>query len=154
MAGEGAGAVLVGDPSGGAELVCTGIGFARELAHIGSEEPLKAEGLTMAIRAALTEAEMAMHDFDFRIADLSGEQYYFKECALALLRTLRQRKDEFDLWHPAECTGEAGALVGASILALADAAARKGYAKGPNILAHMSNDAGQRAALTLQYRAP
>ena len=89
---------------------------------------------------------------DFRITDLSGEQYYFKEAALALSRTLRQRKEEFDLWHPAECTGEQGAVAGAAVIAMADAACRKAYTKGPNILSHMANDAGQRAALALQFR--
>ena len=38
-------------------------------------------------------------------------------------------------------------------IALADAAARKGYAKGANALVHMSNDAGHRAALSLQFRS-
>jgi 3-oxoacyl-[acyl-carrier-protein] synthase I len=152
MPGEGAGALLVGDPTGRAELVCTGVGLGREVAHIDSEEPLRADGLAMAIRAALAEAGQALHDFDYRIADLSGEQYYFKEASLALSRTLHERKEEFDLWHPAECTGEGGALAGAAILALADSACRKAYGKGRNILAHMSNDAGQRAALTIQFR--
>jgi 3-oxoacyl-[acyl-carrier-protein] synthase I len=64
---------------------------------------------------------------------------------------LRQRKDEFDLWHPAECTGETGALAGVSIIALADAAARKGYAKGPRVLVHTSSDSGNRAALVLEF---
>ena len=153
MPGEGAGALLVGDPSGNAELLCTGVGFAREAAHIDNEEPLRAEGLSMAIRAALTDAGQAMHVFDYRITDLSGEQYYFKEASLALSRTLHQPKEEFDLWHPAECTGEAGALAGAAIIALADSASRKRYGKGPNIIAHMSNDAGQRAAISLQFRS-
>jgi 3-oxoacyl-[acyl-carrier-protein] synthase-1 len=152
MAGEGAGALLVGEPSGRPELLCTGVGFGREAAHIGSEEPLRAEGLSAAIRAALAEAGCAMHDFDYRIADISGEQYYFKEASLALSRTLRQRKEEFDLWHPAECIGESGALAGAAIIALAESACRKGYGKGYNIVAHMSNDGGQRAALSMQYR--
>ena len=118
-----------------------------------SEEPLRAEGLSMAIRAALTEAGQPMHAFEYRITDLSGEQYYFKEASLALSRTLHQPKEEFDLWHPAECTGEAGALAGAAIVALADSASRKGYGKGSNIIAHMSNDTGQRAALSLQFRS-
>jgi 3-oxoacyl-[acyl-carrier-protein] synthase-1 len=152
MPGEGAGAFLVGDPSGWAELFCTGVGFGREAAHIDSEEPLRAEGLTTAIRSALTEAGRTMHDFNYRITDLSGEQYYFKEAALALSRTLHQPKEEFDVWHPAECTGEAGALAGAAIVGLADVACRKGFTKGPNIVAHMSNDDGQRAAMLLQYR--
>jgi 3-oxoacyl-[acyl-carrier-protein] synthase-1 len=153
MPGEGAGALLVGAGEGQAgELVCTGIGFGREAAHIDSGEPLRAEGLSLAIKAALADAGCAMHDMDYRITDLSGEQYYFKEAALALSRTLRQRKEEFDIWHPAECTGEQGAAAGLAVVALADAACRKAFTKGPNILAHMANDAGQRAALSLQFR--
>jgi len=153
MPGEGAGALLVGAGGGKAgELVCTGIGFGREAAHLDSGEPLRAEGLSIAIKAALADAGCAMHDMDFRITDLSGEQYYFKEAALALSRTLRKRKEEFDIWHPAECTGEQGATAGLAVVALADAACRKAFTKGPNILAHMANDAGQRAALSLQFR--
>ena len=153
MPGEGAGALLVGAGKGDAgELVCTGIGFGREAAQLDSGEPLRAEGLSLAIKAALADAGCAMHDMDFRITDLSGEQYYFKEAALALSRTLRQRKEEFDIWHPAECTGEQGATAGLAVVALADAACRKAFTKGPNILAHMANDAGQRAALALQFR--
>jgi 3-oxoacyl-[acyl-carrier-protein] synthase I len=153
MPGEGAGALLVGADSGASlELLCTGIGFAREAAHLDSGEPLRAEGLSQAIKAALTDAGCEMHHMDFRITDLSGEHYYFKEASLALSRTMRQLKEEFDLWHPAECTGEQGAVAGIAVIALADAACRKAYTKGPNILAHMSNDAGQRAALSLQFR--
>lgn len=153
MPGEGAGALLVEVASGQAgELVCPGIGFGREAAHIDSEEPLRAEGLTQALKSALADAGAAMHDFDYRITDLAGEQYYFKEAALALGRTLRQRKESFDLWHPAESTGETGAAAGATVIALAQAACRKAFSPSANILAHMANDAGQRAALALQYR--
>lgn len=154
MPGEAAGALLLGEPTGKAgELVCTGIGFAREHAHVDSEEPLRAEGLSQAIKLALADAGRPMHEIDFRITDNSGEQYYFKEAALALSRTLRVRKEEFDIWHPAECTGEIGAASGMSILSTAKAACEKNYAKGPSILVHMGNDAGQRSALTLEYRS-
>lgn len=154
MPGEGAGALLVGPPAGvSGELVCTGIGFAREAAHIDSEEPLRADGLSQAVKSALADAGCEMHDMDFRITDNSGEQYYFKEAALALSRTLRKRKEEFDIWHPAECTGEVGATSGVSIVTAAQAACDKHYTKGPSVLAHMANDAGQRAALSLHYRA-
>ncbi len=153
MPGEGAGALLVGVPSGAAgELACTGIGFALEPAHIDSHEPLRGDGLSQAVKAALADAGSAMHDMDYRITDNSGEHYYFKEAALALSRTLRVRKEEFDLWHPAECTGEIGAASGMAIISTARAACEKQYGQGPNILAHMANDAGQRAALTLQHR--
>lgn len=153
MPGEAAGALLLRPSSGLAgELVCTGIGFGREQAHIDSELPLRADGLTQAVAAALAEASCQMHDMDFRITDNSGEQYYFKEAALTLSRTLRARKESFDIWHPAECTGEVGAASGATIVATARAACAKNYTIGPNILAHMANDAGQRAALSLRYR--
>lgn len=151
MPGEGAGALLV-DPaiSQAGELLCTGVGFGVEPAPIGSGEPLRAEGLTQAIKSCLADAGCQMHDMDFRITDVSGEHYYFKEASLALSRTLRQRKEEFDIWHPAECTGEAGAASGIAVLATALHAKQKGYAKGPNILAHWTADGGQRAAVTLQ----
>ncbi len=152
MPGEGAGALLVGQPAGKTELHCTGVGFALEKAHVGSAEPLRADGLSTAIKNALAEAGCALHDLDYRITDLSGEQYYFKEAALALSRVLRQRKGEFALWHPAESIGEAGAAAGIAVLAVASAAAHKAYAPGPGVLAHLANDSGERAAAVLNFR--
>ena len=67
-------------------------------------------------------------------------------------RTLRVRKEEFDIWHPAECTGEIGSGSGVAIISTARSACEKQYSKGPSILTHMANDAGQRAALTLRHR--
>jgi len=151
MPGEAAGALLIEAPGSGPELLCTGLGFGVEKAHIDSGEPLRAEGLTTAIKAALADAGCEMHDLDLRITDVSGEQYYFKEAALALSRTLRRRKEEFDIWHPAESVGESGAAAGIPIIGLADAACRKHFSPGPNLLAHLANDAGQRAALTLRF---
>ncbi len=154
MPGEGAGAMLIGGTqASGTQLVCSGVGFGIEKAHLASEEPLRADGLTRAIKAALEDASCQMHDMDYRITDLAGEQYYFKEAVLASTRTMRVLKEEFDIWHPAECIGEVGAVAGVAILAMASAACQKGYTKGSGILCHMANDAGQRAAMTLQYRA-
>jgi 3-oxoacyl-[acyl-carrier-protein] synthase I len=109
--GEAGAAVLLGRPRGDApeELRLFGIGFAMETATIESEEPLRADGLVKAISAALAEAELTIADMDFRITDISGEQYAFKEASLALSRLLRVRKEEFDIWHPADCIGEVGA---------------------------------------------
>ena len=151
--GESAGALWVGAGEGcSPQLLCTGIGFGREPAHIDSDEPLRADGLTQAIKASLDDAGRQLHEMDFRITDNSGEQYYFKEASLALSRILRQRKEAFDIWHPAECIGEAGAASGVAVIATAREACRKGYSPGPNILTHWANDAGQRAAVTLEYR--
>lgn len=153
MPGEGAGALWVGRAERPApRLWCSGIGLGREPAPINSGEPLRAEGLTQAIKACLADAGRQMHELDFRITDLSGEQYYFKEASLALTRTLRTGKETFDLWHPAECTGETGAASGVAVIVAAQEACRKGYAPGPRVLAHWSGDGGQRAAVVLEFR--
>jgi 3-oxoacyl-[acyl-carrier-protein] synthase-1 len=154
MPGEGAGALWVGPADARvSHMLCTGIGFGREPAHIDSGEPLRADGLTRAIKASLDDAGRQLHDMDFRITDNSGEQYYFKEASLALSRTLRQRKEVFDIWHPAEFTGEAGAVSGIAAVAMARDACQKGYSPGPKVLTHWGNDAGQRAAATLEFGA-
>jgi 3-oxoacyl-[acyl-carrier-protein] synthase-1 len=152
IAGEAASAVLVARSAPGAHLSIAGIGCATEAAGIETEEPLRADGLSQAITHALNDAGCEMHDMSLRITDISGEQYYFKEASLALSRTLRRRKAEFDIWHPAECIGEVGSAIGPAMLAVAEASGRKAYAPGPGILLHASNDAGQRAAVVTRYQ--
>lgn len=150
--GEAGAAVLLGPGSRHpSAMQITGIGFGREPAPILSEEPLRADGLIQAIKMALTLANLDMGDLDFRICDVSGEQYGFKEAALALSRTLRKRKEAFDIWHPAECVGEVGAAAVPVILAVARAAFQKDYSLGSKVLCHFGNDDGDRGALILQH---
>lgn len=153
--GEAAAAVLVGAPKSGADnLICTGIGAGHEAANVGSEEPLRADGMVEAFRQAFADAGCTMVDVDYRLTDLNGEQYCFKEAALAMTRTLRDRKELFEIWHPADCIGETGAAIGPITLAIALAAARKGYAPGPGTLCHFGADGNDRAALVLRYAHP
>jgi 3-oxoacyl-[acyl-carrier-protein] synthase-1 len=147
IAGEGAGALLLSRPAAGAQLICTGIGVAHEAATIESEEPLRADGLTQAIKDALADAGCGLHDLDFRITDLSGEQYYFKESALALNRILRVRKEDFQLWHPAEFVGELGAVAGPLCLSLAASRGTRKFAPGRGALLHFSTDEGARIGI-------
>jgi len=151
--GEASAALLVEPAQArpGRRLLCTGLGFAVEEAHVDSELPLRADGLSSAIRQALEVAGTDLGAFDFRITDVAGEQYDFREASLALLKTLRKRKEEFDLWHPADCVGQVGAAAGVVMLAVLKAACEKGWSKGDNILAHMGNDDGKRCAMTLSW---
>ncbi|MET0067806.1 MAG: hypothetical protein ABW076_15785 [Candidatus Thiodiazotropha sp.] len=135
----------------GERLCCRGLGFGVESAHVESEQPLRADGLSTAIKDAVRDAGFEMGDLDFRITDLSGEQYYFKEASLALSRTLRTRKEEFDIWHPADCIGEVGAAAGAAMLVVLKSACDKGYSLGTRILAHAGNDDGKRASWVLAW---
>jgi 3-oxoacyl-[acyl-carrier-protein] synthase I len=152
--GEAGAALLVGRPSQNAkeEVVCLGIGAGQEDATVDSEEPLRADGLVQAFKAAFAEAGCTIDDLDFRLTDSNGEQYGFKEAALAMTRTLRARKDRFEIWHPADCIGETGAAIGPCVLGVALAAARKRYSPGPSALCHFSGDNGERLALVLASR--
>lgn len=152
--GEGAAAVVVGPPGKPTvpRLECVGLGEAIEKATIESEEPLRADGLLEAIRAALQDSACTFDDVDYRITDLSGEQYGFKEASLAIGRGIRRVKREFEIWHPAEGVGEIGAAAGPCVLAVALAAARKKYAPGPGVLCHLAGDDGARVALVLRCR--
>jgi 3-oxoacyl-[acyl-carrier-protein] synthase-1 len=147
--GEAGGALLVGPPDATSEMICCGFGFAMEKATIESEEPLRAEGMVAALQQALAAAGLTMAQIGYRLADISGEQYTFKEADLAVSRILRERHEFQDLWHPADCIGETGAAAVPGMLAVALTAIRKGYAAGDPVLAHSSNDDGRRAALVL-----
>lgn len=152
--GEAGAAILVGPLTASAEsrLSVLGIGTGVEQANVNAELPLRADGLVEAIRAALSEPGLDLGDMDYRITDISGEQYYFKEAALGLSRILRKRKEEFDIRHPTDCIGEVGAAIGMVILGVSLAACQKSYSKGKNILCQLGNDDGNRLALVTTYQ--
>jgi len=152
--GEGASAVIVRipRPSEERQLVAIGIGFGVEKATIDSEEPLRADGLVSAIKGALSEAGIDLGAVDYRIVDVSGEQYSFREASLAITRVLRTLKDEFDIWHAADCVGETGAVAGPIALNFAWHASDNDYSKGDIVLCHFGNDDGKRAAVILTYQ--
>jgi 3-oxoacyl-[acyl-carrier-protein] synthase-1 len=153
--GEGGAAILVGPPSAqesqsSTQLLCLGIGTGQEKATIDSEEPLRADGLVQAFKEAFAEAGCGFEKVDYRLTDANGEQYWFKEAALAMTRSMRVRKQNFYLCHAADCVGETGAAAVLCALGVALAAARKNYAFGPGVLCHFGNDAGDRAAIIVR----
>ena len=154
--GEAAAAVLLTGVQDGtdAALLLRGLGFAREPAPLGSGKPLRAEGLVQAIKAALADAAMELKQCGHRIADVSGEQYRFKEAALAVQRLLRDRKVAFSLWHPADCIGETGAAALFAMLAVLLAGAQRDYLPARTFLGHLGNDDDKRAAFIVQSTVP
>lgn len=153
--GEAGAAVLISSKTkmnvryGETKLSLLGAGTGHEKATVNSEDPLRADGLVAAINGALKDASIDLKDLDFRITDINGKQYYFKEAALALTRILRSHKEEFDIWHPADCIGEVGAAIVPCVLSIILTASRKNYLPGKNILFHCGNDSGERAALVM-----
>lgn len=152
-AAEAGSAVLIGRPGSGTQagsLRVLGLGFGTEAAFLGSGEPFKANGMVAAVKEALSDASVSFEDIDYRIADLTGEHYYFKEASLVMTRILRERKEQMDIWHPTSEFGFVGAACFPIMLAIGLAAGRKNYGHGPNLLAHSSDDEGRRAAAVLQ----
>lgn len=147
--GEAGAAILLGAPDPSASIGILSAGFGMEQATMTNEEPLRGEGLRAAFRQALVGAGIEMREVGYRIATVSGEQYFFKEFDLATNRILRGRHAFMDLWHPADCIGETGAASLPACLVVASMAARKGYAAGDPVLIAASNDDSRRAALLL-----
>lgn len=151
--GEAGAAVLLGPPNDLApeELRCMAIGFGREKATINSEEPLRGDGLVEAYRALKVDGGLTLDDTDYRYTDCNGEQYGFKNDRLAFMRVVRKLKARFDHLHPADSIGEVGAAVVPCMIGMALISAQKGYAQGPGVLCHCSNDEGERAAMILRH---
>ncbi|MET3518220.1 3-oxoacyl-ACP synthase [Mesorhizobium abyssinicae] len=151
--GEAAAAVLCMAP-GGHGLKLWGLGLSRETASIYNSQdlPLRGDAMTAAYEAALTETGIDMNRIGYRISDLIGEQYWFKQSALASMRLLRGRHDFQDIWSPGESLGNVGAAVVPIMLGMAFTAARKGYAAGDPVLIEASNDAGACGAAILSAR--
>lgn len=152
--GEAAAAVLVSATKPGA-LALGGVGLARELATIYNKEelPLRADGMTEAYRLAMEQAGVTLAQVNYRIADLIGEQYFFKQTALAALRLERDRKAFQDLWSPAESLGNIGAAVVPMMIGMALAAQQKGYSGGTPVLIEASADDGACGAAVFFERA-
>lgn len=151
--GEAGSAILVGRPRDEGDLRCIGIGLSVERAYIGASEPLKGEGLARAIDASLRDSKHHERDLSFKICDLSGEQFYFKEASIAFSRIDRTRRTHFEIWHPAESVGETGAAIGPILFAALSAAHQKRYLNGDYILAHLGTDDGLRAAIIIHAPA-
>lgn len=127
-----------------------GIGFAHEKATVFSEKPLLGLGLTEAALVALAESKLKMHNIDFRLSDLTGESYGFKEQALSLSRLMRVSRDELPIWHIAEFIGDCGAAAGVCQLVIACESFIKGYAPGDHAACYTSAVLGERAVSVLR----
>lgn len=127
-------------------LAVRGIGFAVETATVLNEEPLLGKGMAGAVKGALSEAGLEMHEMDFRFSDVAGESYAFEELVLTQSRLTRQTRKCQVLWHPSDCIGDCGAATGLIQFAWAEQSFARGYAPGPVALTHGCSDAGARAA--------
>jgi 3-oxoacyl-[acyl-carrier-protein] synthase-1 len=154
LPGEAGSAILVKSASrsepGELEILGTGIGL--EKATIESDQPLCGSGLAEAIGEAFNESGCTLDDVQYRITDLNGEHYKFKELVFAMMRYLSKPKPKlFDLWHPIEYIGDVGAAIGPIVLAVALHASQNDYGPGPTALCTFGNDDGERASAVVRF---
>ena len=99
------------------------------------------------MRSALDEAGSTSREISYRISDLGGEQYYFKEPPSPSPASCAARTTCRNLWHPADGFGYTGAASIPLMLGVSLTAGRKAYAPGPIVLAQASHDDGRRGAM-------
>ncbi|SDE48160.1 3-oxoacyl-[acyl-carrier-protein] synthase-1 [Paracoccus isoporae] len=150
--GEAAGAVLC---STRGDLRLTGLGLTREEAFIynalddvGLDRPLRGDGMSAAYQAAFAQAGRQHSDIGIKIGDLIGENYWFRQTALSMLRTQRARSEVQPIWSVAASLGNIGAAAVPVMLGWAAEAKRKGYGgTGPMLIEASADDGACGAAV-------
>lgn len=143
LPGEAAAAILcTGGPA--TNFTMSGLGMAREKAFLYNDDdlPLRGDGMTNAYREAMEPTGLNLAGVEYRISDLTGEAYFFKQTALAALRLERGRTEFQDLWSPTEGIGNVGAASVPVMVAMALSAYEKGYQPGSPVLVEASGDNG------------
>lgn len=164
VAGEAGCAVLVGPSHLGTapELMITGMGTGNEAAGSGGDEqhPTTGDGLTHAVRTALSEAGIDYADLEYVVNDLNGERFKFKEALIMAGRLDNprpagrpaRRYGYVDVWHPIEFLGEIGAAVFPCMLGWIFEAGVKAYAPSQLCSSFAGEDNGERVALVTQFK--
>lgn len=150
--GEGAGFLLLGSRAAGrrlglaslAQVAAVGLGIER--GHRYSSEPYLGEGLAQALQALFAAAPGAPR-VRCVYAGLNGEGLAAKEWGVAYLRSAERFADDFQVEHPADCLGDAGAALGPILLGLAAIGLEKGYREDPCLVWSTSDREARGAAL-------
>ncbi|NHZ61870.1 hypothetical protein [Massilia genomosp. 1] len=145
--------MLSRDASDAPGLWIEAVATAQEPWRFESDLPVRALGLTQAIRSAAQAAGTEIASLDFHASGMTGEGWYAKEVNLALSRCLERKKSDFPHLIVTRSVGETGAA--APLLSLAWLAALMGRTTtGPGSagLLHFAGDDGQRSALVVRHR--
>lgn len=119
----------------------------RESATIVSDRPNTAQGLTSAVRSALTDAAVEPGQLGMVWSDLNGESYRAREWAITEIRLGFQ--SETTLMHPADCHGDLGAATDVSLLGLAALCHGTGWSRDRPLLVIAGSEQGLRAATVI-----
>ena len=148
--GEAASAIVVSasQPEETQSLRIAGVGIALEEAHFDAEESCTGVGLSTAMKMALDSAAIETHQTNLRIANLTGEEYFFDESAFAWGRVLRKHlPPTYRLEVPASVLGEVGTAFGPLAIGYTLSLAKSGRSAGPNAMIQLSTSSEKRGVV-------
>lgn len=153
--GEAAAALLLDRaPKGRPGVRIAGYGEGQEEGRPDGSVPSRAQGLTAAIRNALSAAGSDYADLQFRLSDQNGEAFFAREASNAMTRVAPVGGQRLELLTLADCLGEIGAATGPAMLAYLSRHLAHHSAPGHRGLLHLANDDGRRAAAIVHYQHP
>lgn len=152
--GEGVAALALLSDTAAARLGATPLAVV-EAVGLGTETLLRAsetgsfgQGMSAAVEAATRMLDLPQEAVDTVYADINGERYRSEEwgfMAMKLYRAFRSLEYE----APASSWGDVGAASATLFGILAVESFRRGYARGPRVLAMVGSDSGQRGAVLM-----
>jgi 3-oxoacyl-[acyl-carrier-protein] synthase-1 len=152
MPGEAAACLVLERGAKDAAGTIVALGVGDEPATFDNDEPMRALGLSEAMRAALAAGGCTLHDVDWRLTNVGDEWLFVKEQSLALARLLDSPKSKFPLWQHAEFIGELGVASGLVQIMWAAHEWARGTAPGERALCMCSDPEGPRSAVLVRGR--
>lgn len=154
--GEGAASVaftLTSNNNSKEYVTILGFDTQLEAAHIlQTKLPLRVKSLSNAIEQACQRSNLLLHDTQFCMSNANGEAFYFKEVALAITRTLKEKVEHYPHYLIAKSVGETGAASSVIMLAILSEWMKHPEGPGNTGLIISSADNGERTAIILQYQ--
>jgi 3-oxoacyl-[acyl-carrier-protein] synthase-1 len=152
LPGEGAAFLVLSHPSlaserGVALISAQAAASCSDPGHRTGLEPARGEGLAEAMEALRTRLAGAIAPVATTFAGLNGESFDAKLWGVARLRHADFFAPSMVLEHPADCFGDAGAALGAILLALAATALACGQRAGPALVWAASDGEARGCAL-------
>ncbi len=127
----------------GFSLVVRGFGLS------APQSSRRGDGLTLAMRNALTRVGVTAREVGFRPSTQSGESVLALESGIASMRVFRDPGPYPPTWLPAESIGTVGSPVGALLLGWTAAGFAKEYAPGKVALLEFTSLQGSQGALVV-----
>lgn len=149
--GEGACFLLLSPRVSGVTALAkiTGAEIGAEPGHRYSDQPYKGDGLAQTFQGAFAAARTAAGTIKTVYAGFNGENFWAKEWGVAYMRSNDKFAAPFDVEHPADCFGDAGAALGPLMVGIAANNLSKGHVES-DCLVWCSSDRAERGAAVLK----